>query len=109
MDDSYCTALVVHPTIKHTSSVDDSNWCALNSSSSGINNTGFHYKTAVVSVSPYRGLSNQGATCYMNSLLQTLYFTPEFRRALYQWQYGTEKDGAAELCIPLQLQRLFGT
>lgn len=28
---------------------------------------------------PYKGLSNIGATCYMNSLLQTIYMTPEFR------------------------------
>ena len=25
------------------------------------------------------GIANQGATCYLNSLLQTLLFTPEFR------------------------------
>ena len=29
------------------------------------------------------GLDNQGATCYLNSLLQTLYFAPEFRGGLY--------------------------
>eukprot|EP01130_Rhizamoeba_saxonica_P000691 TRINITY_DN1062_c0_g1_i1.p1 TRINITY_DN1062_c0_g1~~TRINITY_DN1062_c0_g1_i1.p1 ORF type:complete len:1244 (+),score=371.90 TRINITY_DN1062_c0_g1_i1:66-3797(+) len=33
------------------------------------------------------GLSNQGATCYLNSLLQTLYMTPEFRNALYEWDF----------------------
>jgi ubiquitin carboxyl-terminal hydrolase 47 len=39
----------------------------------------------------YVGLSNQGATCYMNSLLQTLYMTPEFRTALYKWKYNPDK------------------
>lgn len=29
------------------------------------------------------GLSNQGATCYMNSLLQTLYMTPEVCVCVY--------------------------
>ncbi|RLN93514.1 hypothetical protein BBJ28_00019286 [Nothophytophthora sp. Chile5] len=34
---------------------------------------------------PFTGLSNQGATCYMNSLLQTMFMTPEFRQGLYRW------------------------
>jgi hypothetical protein len=54
------------------------------------------------------GLSNQGATCYMNSLLQTLFMTPEFRAALYTWEYDEARDGGRERCIALQLQRLFG-
>jgi ubiquitin carboxyl-terminal hydrolase 7 len=31
----------------------------------------------------YVGLKNQGATCYMNSLLQTLYHIPYFRKVWY--------------------------
>lgn len=31
------------------------------------------------------GMCNQGATCYMNSLLQALYMTPEFRQFIYSW------------------------
>lgn len=29
------------------------------------------------------GLKNQGATCYLNSLLQSLYFTNAFRKVIY--------------------------
>jgi ubiquitin C-terminal hydrolase len=53
------------------------------------------------------GLSNQGATCYLNSLIQTLYMTPELRSALYAWTYDPQFDGPEERCIPLHLQRLF--
>eukprot|EP00467_Chlorarachnion_reptans_P025390 CAMPEP_0114531470 /NCGR_PEP_ID=MMETSP0109-20121206/26081_1 /TAXON_ID=29199 /ORGANISM="Chlorarachnion reptans, Strain CCCM449" /LENGTH=1498 /DNA_ID=CAMNT_0001714333 /DNA_START=115 /DNA_END=4611 /DNA_ORIENTATION=+ len=31
----------------------------------------------------YVGLDNQGATCYLNSLIQTMYMTPKLREALY--------------------------
>ena len=30
------------------------------------------------------GLLNQGATCYLNSLLQAMYMTPDFKHALQQ-------------------------
>ena len=36
---------------------------------------------------PFAGLANQGATCYLNSLLQSLYMTPEFRSLVYKWTY----------------------
>jgi len=53
------------------------------------------------------GLLNQGMTCYLNSLLQTLFMTPEFRTSLFQWRYSEEKQGDAVYCIPYQLQCLF--
>lgn len=50
------------------------------------------------------GLVNQAMTCYLNSLLQALFMTPEFRNALYNWEF----DGNGESkSIPYQLQKLF--
>lgn len=43
----------------------------------------------------------------MNSLLQTLFMTPELRAQLYQWTYEPDRHGLPEDCIPLQLQLLF--
>lgn len=34
------------------------------------------------------GLQNQGATCYLNSLIVSLYMTPEFRKSIYSLQPG---------------------
>lgn len=51
------------------------------------------------------GLKNQGATCYMNSLLQTLYHMPYFRKAVYHMP-TTENDVPSN-SIPLALQSLF--
>ncbi|KAI7734091.1 hypothetical protein M8C21_007035, partial [Ambrosia artemisiifolia] len=53
----------------------------------------------------YVGLKNQGATCYMNSLLQTLYHIPYFRKAVYHMP-TTETDMPSG-SIPLALQSLF--
>ncbi len=41
------------------------------------------------------GLINQAMTCYLNSLLQTLYMTPEFRNGIYRWkssEYKADRD-----------------
>ncbi|KAI3866554.1 hypothetical protein MKX03_014825 [Papaver bracteatum] len=52
------------------------------------------------------GLTNQGATCYLNSLLQTLYHIPYFRKAVYNMP-TTENDFTTGSSIPLALQSLF--
>ncbi|KAI6656426.1 Ubiquitin carboxyl-terminal hydrolase 40 [Oopsacas minuta] len=60
------------------------------------------------------GLANQGATCYLNALLQTLHFTPEFRQELFKLgrkEIGQCPPDATKHCkeyrlIPIQLQRL---
>ncbi|KAH9520404.1 Ubiquitin carboxyl-terminal hydrolase 40, partial [Bulinus truncatus] len=60
------------------------------------------------------GIDNLGATCYLNSLLQTLFLTPEFRDRLFSLSendLGCLNNRNNPNCkvrvIPLQLQRLF--
>uniref|UniRef100_A0A6P7GLW5 Ubiquitin carboxyl-terminal hydrolase 47 n=1 Tax=Diabrotica virgifera virgifera TaxID=50390 RepID=A0A6P7GLW5_DIAVI len=61
-------------------------------------------KPIIIESTNYVGLVNQAMTCYLNSLLQALYMTPEFRNALYNWEF----DGVNESrSIPYQLQKLF--
>lgn len=62
----------------------------------------------------FAGIDNQGATCYLNSLLQTLLLTPEFRESLFQLSEhdlgkleDKDKCGSRVRVIPIQLQRLF--
>ena len=55
----------------------------------------------------YLGLRNQGNTCYMNSLLQTLYAVPEFRQAVYRPDSGRGNGSSAIDLVPLELQRVF--
>lgn len=52
----------------------------------------------------YVGLKNQGATCYLNSLLQSLYFTNAFRKAVYQIPTENEEN---LMNSAYTLQRLF--
>ncbi|KAL6845478.1 hypothetical protein ACP4OV_024973 [Aristida adscensionis] len=56
-------------------------------------------------VTGYVGLKNQGATCYMNSLLQTLYHIPYFRKAVYHMP--TVENDTPSGSISLALQSLF--
>jgi ubiquitin C-terminal hydrolase len=49
------------------------------------------------------GLRNQGATCYLNSFLQSLYHIPGFRRIIYQIPTTEPFQD-----IPSNLQTLFG-
>eukprot|EP00891_Asterochloris_glomerata_P000046 jgi/Astpho2/46/Aster-07498 len=51
------------------------------------------------------GLKNQGATCYMNSLLQTLYNINYFRQAVYHMP--TTEEEQTNKSIPLAMQALF--
>ncbi len=55
----------------------------------------------------FTGLVNQAATCYMNSLLQAMYMTPELRFALYRWQWDAGRGESKADSIPYQMQKLF--
>lgn len=53
------------------------------------------------------GLLNQGATCYLNSLMQALYMTAPFRSKVAKFRFDAKIHGDKEFCIPYQLQVLF--
>merc|ERR1712228_428662 len=57
----------------------------------------------------FTGILNQGATCYLNSMIQSLFMTPELREAVFEWRYDATKDPEEKRCIPLQLQKLFAS
>ncbi|KAF9903570.1 hypothetical protein BX616_001592, partial [Lobosporangium transversale] len=52
----------------------------------------------------YVGLKNQGATCYMNSLLQSLFFTNYFRKAVFNIPTAEDEPSKS---VSLALQRVF--
>ena len=61
----------------------------------------------------FKGLKNEGTTCYLNSLIQTLFFIRAFRNAVYQIptveRVSYEQDENSEILrsIPFCLQRIF--
>ncbi|XQJ31104.1 ubiquitin hydrolase, putative [Leishmania guyanensis] len=63
--------------------------------------------------SRYNGLLNQGATCYLNSLLQALFHITAFRAIIYHMPTKDEAEQHASVestvpkSIPYALQRLF--
>nr|XP_055053432.1 ubiquitin carboxyl-terminal hydrolase 47 isoform X2 [Misgurnus anguillicaudatus] len=61
----------------------------------------FHDKNEV----QYYGLKNQGATCYLNAVLQCLFMTKDFRDAVESYEKAL--GGCGEENLLLQLQKLF--
>ncbi|XP_048460080.1 golgin subfamily A member 6-like protein 22 [Rhincodon typus] len=55
----------------------------------------------------YFGLYNQGATCYLNTLLQTLYMTPEVKNAIIRFVEETAEPINKDANICYQLKELF--
>ncbi|CEF68480.1 Ubiquitin carboxyl-terminal hydrolase 47 [Strongyloides ratti] len=55
----------------------------------------------------YVGLVNQAMTCYLNSLIQSLYMTPEFRNAVFAWKSSDLSLIDQGKSIAFQLQKLF--
>ncbi|XP_041079029.1 ubiquitin carboxyl-terminal hydrolase puf-like isoform X1 [Polyodon spathula] len=52
----------------------------------------------------YCGLINQGATCYLNTVLQTFFMTPEFRDAVHKYR---EPDKDKEKNLLFHLKKMF--
>ena len=61
------------------------------------------YPETCKKITGYVGLINEGTTCYMNSLLQTLYLITSFRKAIYSIPVSDSEEGK----IPKALGKLF--
>ena len=55
----------------------------------------------------YRGLVNEGMTCYINSLLQAMYSLGSFRGLVYRLTYAQNGHQEGQQSILLSLQRIF--
>lgn len=96
-----------YDSVASTSSSYISGSTATNDTVSTYPDSGYTYASIMLkSETGYVGLVNQAMTCYLNSLIQTLYMTPEFRNALYRWEFDGSEDEAFK-SIPYQLQKLF--
>ncbi|XP_017565328.1 ubiquitin carboxyl-terminal hydrolase 47 isoform X2 [Pygocentrus nattereri] len=60
------------------------------------------------SAKQYHGLRNQGSTCYLNTVLQCLYMTKDFRTAVQSFKQDPQDSNQGNAGLLLQLQNLFG-
>lgn len=96
-----------YDSVASTSASYISSSAATSETISSYPDSGYTYASIMLkSETGYVGLVNQAMTCYLNSLIQTLYMTPEFRNALYRWEFDGSEEEAVK-SIPYQLQKLF--
>ena len=60
----------------------------LSNSPSSFGLFGYVYAEDIKSTSGFVGLVNQGATCYMNSIMQQFFMNPYFRSGVFSCEYN---------------------